>query len=206
MNKAEITAKTLVILNEAGGDTELTLLSEDTLRVSDYIGKSIPEAVRLVQMLSPSRCVNPKNGNPQVSLVHDKERGRGSFSVPTDYVSLIGVQLKSWKSVCVSADTMSSDAYLRQCNSFTKSGVNSPVCILGHNDDGVKSIFLYPCSESDTLTMFVYESRFEDGDNLPDDISLAVCYMTASVVYTIFENKASAEAMQQLAVACIAKN
>ena len=206
MKKADIVAKTLVILNEAGGDTELSLLSEDTLRVSDYIEKSIPEAVRLVQSLSPDRCVNPKNGGTSCTMMSDKDNGRATISVPADFVSLIGIQLSSWKPVCVTTDTMVSEAYLRQCNAYTRSGVNNPVCIIGRNDSGVKTLFLYPCLDGDKLSMFVYEGLYNENDDLPDDISLAVCYMTASVVYTIFENKASAEAMKQMAVACIPKN
>lgn len=205
MTQAEIVAKTLVILNEAGGDTELSLLSEDTLRVSDYIEQSIAEAVRLVQSLSENRCVNPKNGASDATLKVDDKGGYATISVPDGFVSLIGIQLKSWKAVCVSADTMDSEAYLRQCNPYTRSGVNHPVCIYGYGSEGEKQLFLYPGAKDETLLMFVYESDYSSSDNLPDDISLAVCYMTASVVYTIFENKAAAEAMHQMAVACLSK-
>ena len=204
MTQSEIIAKTLVILNEAGGDTQLSLLSEDTLRISDYIEKSIKDGVRMVQAVSPQKGVCPKNGK-ETSLATDTKNGVASLVVPDGFVSLIGVRLSGWSRVCTEAEDMDSENYLRQCNSYTRSGANHPVCIHGFGDDGIRNLFLYPYKESYTLDMFMYESEYSSTSDIPDDFSLAVCYMTASVVYTIFENKAAADAMRQMAVACLSK-
>ena len=98
---------------------------------------------------------------------------------------------------------MSSEAYKQQCNSYTRTGVNKPLCFYGLDANG-KRLCLFPFSEGDQLSYLNYEASYSPSSGLDldanDPLLLAVCYMTASLVYTIFENKASAEAMAQIAI------
>lgn len=60
MTEQEIISKVKAILNEIGEEETLSLLSEDTVKIEEYIKVVIPDAVSLVQMNSPVRCVNKK--------------------------------------------------------------------------------------------------------------------------------------------------
>ena len=50
MTEQEIISKVKAILNEIGEEETLSLLSEDTVKIEEYIKAVIPDAVSLVQM------------------------------------------------------------------------------------------------------------------------------------------------------------
>lgn len=207
MTEQAIVDKVRVIMNEAGEETTLSMLSEDTLKISDYIRESIPDAVALVQMNSPVRSVNAKMYSPVLTMM----TGDGCYraDVPDDYVSLIGAKMSKWSRGCVGTSDFQSEEYKRQCNPVTRSGKNAPVCVYGPGIGGKMYIYLYPGLSGDTMEYFSYEGRYTPGSGLPlsedDPLLLAVCYMTASLVYSIFENKQSAEKMEQIASKFIPK-
>ena len=78
MTEQDIINKVRVILNEAGEESSLSLLSEDTVKLSDYIKGCIGDAVTLVQQRVSPMSVNSKvvNAPAQVS------NGVGSISLP----------------------------------------------------------------------------------------------------------------------------
>lgn len=205
MTEQEIIDKVRVILNEAGEENTLTLLSEDTVKLSDYIRESIPDAVALVQKVCTHRSVNTKRTSPSVSA-----SGYGcSFIKPTDFIRLNSVKMKSWKRACHMTYNVSSEEYKRQFNEFTKAGINKPLCFISSDSEGEK-LLLFPYRTDDTMDYFVYEAKYSSDTGLSlsdcDPIALAVCYTTASLVYSIFENKSSADVMMQLATQYISKD
>lgn len=208
MTEQEIINKVKAILNEIGEEENFSLLSEDTVKIEEYIKASIPDAVSLVQMNSPVRCVNKKNGVTSTLTVKDDE-GRGSVAVPDDFVSLIAIRLSHWKRTCITAFDMDSEEYRRQCNPYTKVGCYNPVCIMEYDNSGNRVLMLYSAKEGVTLDMFVYEARYKSGESLDvgsnEPIAQAICYMVASLVYSIFENKETAQEMRSIAVSFIPK-
>lgn len=198
MTEQDIVDKVRVILNEAGEENTLTLLSEDTVKLSDYIRKSIPDAVTLVQRLATGRVVNWKASLPDVTAAE----GGCALKVPDDFVRVISVKMKSWKRPCHVAQGVSSEEYKRQFNQFTRNGVNKPLCFIRPYNGGEK-ILLFPFTSGDTVEYFSYEAKYSSSDGLSvggdSPMALAVCYTTASIVYSIFENKHSADVMMQLA-------
>ena len=199
MTEQEIVSRVREIMNEKGEEQSLSLLSEDTLKLDDYIKAVIADAVSFVQSNSHVRCVNKKSfsfpeGSTPTTI--------SSIAVPSDFVSLIAVKLSGWKKTCVALYTMESEEYKRQCNQYTKAGNNKPVCVMGY-DNGSQALLFFPSSTS--LDMLVYEAQYTEGLSLSsnDPLVSAICYKAASLVYTIFENKSTAQSMHDIAVSYI---
>lgn len=209
MTEQEIINKVKAILNEIGEEETLSLLSEDTVKIEEYIKTSIPDAVSLIQMNSPVRCVNKKSGilnSPE--LTPDKE-GKCIVSVPDDFVSLIAIKLSNWKKTCIVVHNMDSEVYKQQCNPYTKAGCYKPVCVMGYDDSGNRVLMLYSANSMVKLDMFVYEAQYTSGSglelNINEPIAQSICYMIASLVYSIFENKEAASEMKTIAINLIPK-
>lgn len=204
MTEQDIINKVRVILNEAGEESSLSLLSEDTVKLSDYIKGCIGDAVTLVQQRVSPMSVNSKmvNAPAQVS------NGVGSISLPSDYVRLISVKMGKWNRPCFTAMSAESEEFKQQCNPYTRTGVNKPMCFYAIDGDGRKLLF-YPGLSGDELSYLIYEAGYSSSEGLSLDehspLALAVCYMTASLVYLIFENKPSSDNMAQMAAQYIQK-
>ena len=158
-------------------------------------------------MNSPVRCVNKKNGVSSNTSVTSDSEGKCLIPVPDDFVSLIAIKLSNWKRTCIVAFDLSSEEYKQQCNSYTRAGSYKPVCIMGYNNSGNRVLMLYSAKADSKLEMFVYEAKYTPGTSLDIDqnepVSQAICYMTASLVYSIFENKATSQEMRNIAVSLI---
>ena len=78
---------------------------------------------------------------------------------------------------------------------------------MGYNNSGNRVLMLYSAKADSKLEMFVYEAKYTPGTGLDIDqnepVSQAICYMTASLVYSIFENKATSQEMRNIAVSLI---
>lgn len=207
MTEQEIISKVKAILNEIGEEETLSLLSEDTVKIEEYIKVVIPDAVSLVQMNSPVRCVNKKNGVSSDATVISDSEGKCLIPVPDDFVSLIAIKLSNWKRTCIVAFDLNSEEYKQQCNSYTRVGSYKPVCIMGYNNSGNRVLMLYSAKSDSKLEMFVYEAKYTLGTDLDIDqnepVSQAICYMAASLVYSIFENKVTSQEMRNIAVSLI---
>lgn len=207
MTEQEIVSKVKAIMNEIGEEENLSLLSEDTVKIEEYIKSAIPDAVSVVQLNSPVRCVNKKVVQGKTGTA-DTE-GRCTVELPDDYVSLIAIKLSQWRRACIVAFSMNSEEYKRQCNSYTKAGINKPVCVLGYNATGTKELWLYsvPKGAEFTVDLFAYEARYNSADGIDlesnDPLAIAVCYMTASLVYSYFENKQTSDEMKSIAISYI---
>lgn len=204
MTEQDIIHKVRVILNEAGEESSLSLLSEDTVKLSDYIKNSIGDAVTLVQQHAGPMSVNKKSVDAPASV----SDGVGSIDLPADYVGLISVKMAKWKRPCSVVMSTESEEFKQQCNPCTCTGVYKPMCFYAVDGKG-KKLLLYPGITGDDLSYFVYEAGYSSSDGLSldanDPLALAVCYMTASLVYLLFENKPSSDNMAQIAAQYIQK-
>lgn len=204
VTKEDIISKVRSIMNEIGEDANTSLLDEDTIKIDEYIKSCIPEAVNLVIHSSPSKCVNPKSSSS--SDIQKNADGTGSVVLPTDFVKLIAFKMNGWKRIVTTAYPANSEQYKAQCNPLTRAGKSKPVCIINSNKQGARVLEYYSLSKTDTPTidMFVYEAAYDEAEGLnmekSDQMFGAVCYMTASLVYNIFENAATSEQMQKVAL------
>lgn len=198
MTETEIVTKVLSILNEIGESAALTLLTEDTVKIEEYIKSVIPDAVDLAILNSPNRCVNRKSSPSVTVTVSD---GCSIISKPSDYVSLIALQLNGWKRIVTKAYDIGSESYKHQKNTYTRSGVNKPTVFNSYSSSG-DILECYPSESS--LSLFVYEGKYSSTDGLSldagDPIAIAICYLCASLVYSIFENPNTAKEMKGIAI------
>ena len=202
--EAEITEKTKAIMNEAGEDTNEGLLDEDTVRIDEYIRKCIPDAVSLVIQNSTGRCVNPRYASGSSSVSNGD--GSGYIVVPDDYVRLVAFRMKGWKRTVAIPFMYGTPEAAMQSNRYTRGGKCKPACVEGRSASGRKTIEYYSIGKNETpqVDMFVYEASYDSMEGLPvstsDPLFAAVCYMTASLVYAIFENQATSKEMQVIAI------
>lgn len=206
MTQDQIITKVRSIMNEAGADETLSLLSEDTVKLDEYIKSCIPDAVNLVVINSPFRCVNKKAYTP--AQIHNNGDGTGYVDLPTDYISLIAFKMTAWKKTVVKAAPANSLVYAAQCNPVTRAGKNKPVCVINYvSGDRVLEYYSIGISDTPAVSLFLYEAKYDStaGLNLEenDPIAIAVCYMCASLVYSIFENSNTAKEMKLNALSLI---
>lgn len=209
MTEQEIIAKVRAIMNEIGEEAKLSLLGEDTIKLDEYIKSAIPDAVNIIIANSPVRCVNKKLGS--TTPVVPGENGKGYIMLPDDYVSLIAFKLSGWKRMTAILYPITSEEYKVQSNEFTRSGTHKPMCFLNYNETGQKILEYYAIGTTNPVTVetFVYEGKYnsEEGIDLAanDPLAIAICYMCASLVYSIFENKETAKEMQTISLNLIPK-
>jgi len=202
MTEAEIITKVRAIMNEAGNDVTLGLLSEDTISLDEYIRSVIPDAVNIMIENSPFRCVNRKSATADIS----ESDGAGIIVIPKDYVSLIALQLSGWKRIVSKTFELASEEYKVNANLYTKAGANKPVVFNSYNGDD-RVLECYPGEKA--ISLFVYEARYKSTDGLAldpnDPVAIAVCYMCASLVYGIFENDTTSKVMSATAINLLPK-
>lgn len=196
-----IKEKVRTIMNEAGKDETLALLSEDTIKLDDYIASCIPDAVNLIVLSSPLRYLNASS----VTSIVNNVDGVGVIDLPSDFLRLASIKLDTWKRAVFTAFEEGSEGYKIQHNPVTRSGVNKPCCALSFNSNGPA----LECFPSGKLSYFFYV-RSSDSDvtgsglgQLKDILHPAVCYMCASLVYDIFEIQATSDRMKAIAISLI---
>lgn len=216
MTENDIITKVKAIMNEIGDEASLTLLAEDTVKITAYIKSAIPDAVALVQLHSPVRCVNKKEYTGSSTMSTDSD-GFIRIVLPDDYVQLIAVKLSTWKRVATIAYPYDTQEYYAQANEYTRSKDNKPVVIEGYkmvtsggSTISKRTLEMTSSASAPTLEMLLYEAKYtsaDTGDVLPlsatDPVALAVCYMTASLVYSYFENKNTSDEMNRIAISLI---
>lgn len=206
MTELEIITKVRAIMNEVGEESKLSLLSEDTVKLEEYIKSVIPDAVDIIIANSPERCVNKKSGG-SIETMEGNESGY--IVLPEDYVSLIAFKLIGWKKIVAIAYPITSEEYKVQCNEYTRSGLNKPMCFLSYNAKGRILEYFPSITSGSKIETFFYESRYnsKEGLNLSsnDPLAISVCYMCASLVYSIFENEKTAKEMQTISLNLIPK-
>lgn len=199
----DIVSKVRSIMNEIGEDANTSLLEEDTIKIDEYIKSCIPEAVSLVVQNSPNRCVNPKSSS---ALAIGNSDGTGYIELPSDYIALVAFKMIGWKRIVSKTHGADSEVYKAQNNPATRAGKCKPVCVETYDYTGKHIMEYYSVGSTDehTVEMFVYESKFDESVGLNIEIGNplfgAVCYMCASLVYSIFENQPTAKEMQTIAI------
>lgn len=196
---SEIIRDVKKVMNEAGDEEEAVLITEDKVNLDLYIEDAISSAVAFVQKVSPIKGVNLASS--KASPVKNED-GTGHVLCPSDYVCLVGFKMSRWSRVCVVAYPEGSEMWAQQMNSYTRSGPNKPCCIEGHDQDGnrIISYFSVPSGQEHTISLFIYEASFdkEKGLNCSNDfIYKSVVFKTASIVYDIFQDINTSQAMEK---------
>lgn len=197
----DITKKVRVIMNEAGEEESFHLLSEDTVKLNMYIESVIPDAINLVMSVAPLRHLNTSLVS---SATNSGECSR--IELPADFLRLAAVKLKSWKRAVDIAYPFGGEEYKIQHNQITRSGVNKPSCVFAYSAHGVV-VECFPAGELEYCHYVKSAALDRDkGVNLiKDELFTSVCYMCASLVYSIFENANTSEKLKVIAIESIPK-
>ncbi|WP_099465554.1 hypothetical protein [Parabacteroides provencensis] len=203
MTPSEIINKVREIMNEAGEDENLHLLSEDTVKLDEYIESVIPDAVNLVLLNAPVNCINTSSFSSEII---DNGEGIGEIALPTDFLKLIAVKLKEWKRAVSFVYPFNSEEYKIQHNSITHSGINKPTCVFAFNSIGQ----IIECIPFGTMEYFYYIKSATNSINkgldiIKDKLFFSVCYMCAFLVYNIFEMSQTGDKMKSIAIELIPK-
>lgn len=202
MTISDIVTKVRVILNEAGEEESLHLLSEDTVKLTQYIESVIPDAINLVITVSPISHINTTKGSN--TLINGD--GCSVISLPTDFLRIAAIKLSNWKRSVSVVMPFGGDEYKKQHNVITRSGVNKPSCVFAYNTSGS----IIECFPSGSLEYFHYVKSASSESNkglglVKEELLPAICYMCASLVYNIFENPNTSERMKAIAIELIPK-
>lgn len=200
MTIAGIVDKVRIIMNEAGEEDSLHLLSEDTVKLTEYIKSVIPDAIDMVTMVAPLRCIN-------TSQMPISSTGLCvSLALPNGFLRLASLKFKEWKRAVSYVFSCNSEMYKIQHNPVTTAGVNKPCCVFAY--DQMNPVI--ECFPPGVLEYFHYvKSAVSESENgisaAKEELYPAICYMCASLVYTIFENPNTAEKMKTIAIELIPK-
>lgn len=202
MDKQSVISKTRTIMNETGADETLALLSEDTVKLDQYIESVIPDAIN---MLSAMENIDPmmlplgSGGSASTS------NGCSVISIPDDYIRFGAVRLSGWKREAQTCFPYGGEEYKIQHNEVTTSGVNKPSCVYAFSTGG-RCIECFPSGQ---LVYFKYVRR-TDSDNVDEALeamdsrlSGALCYVCAHLVYNIFEMPEQGKRMLEIALSTI---
>ena len=202
MTVSEITAKVRAIMNEAGEDDNLHLISDDTIKLNEYIESVLSEAVNLVLLSAPMQYINVFSATAPVS----NQDGIGIIILPADFLRLASIKFIEWKRGVNIVYPVGSEFYKIQRNPVTRSGINKPACAFAHN----KLNPVIECYPSGTMEYFYYVKSALTTANkgvelFKDTLTPSVCYMCASLVYYIFENSNTGDRMKAIATELIPK-
>lgn len=202
MTKQEIIDKARAVMNEIGKEGKLSLLSEDTVRLSEYIESVIPDAVNLIARSEEvsSASLNTGNITSGGAASVDPSDGCAIIALPEDFLRFVALRLSGWKREVQSVAPYGDNEYKIQHNPVTRSGVNKPSCVFAYNAEGL----CIECFPSGTLQYFRYVKKLtdmEDGsiNKYGDDLLPAIGYACAYLVYNIFEMPDVADRMLKIA-------
>lgn len=202
MDKQSVISKTRTIMNETGANETLALLSEDTVKLDQYIEAVIPDAIN---MLSAMENIDPmmlplgSGGSASTS------NGCSVISIPDDYIRFGAVRLSGWKREAQTCFPYGGEEYKIQHNDVTRSGVSKPSCVYAFSSSG-RCIECFP---SGSLLYFKYVKRTDSNDvstalsGMDSRLSGALCYVCAHLVYNIFEMPEQGKRMLEIALSTI---
>lgn len=194
-----------LLINEPQEELSLTALSEETRKLSDTIALLLHDAVFFVQHHKTYGALNPAVYVP--ATVKSNGDGTGEILLPTDFVSLLHLQMRGWHRPCTQLLPANSPQALAQGNENTRAGACKPVCVEGVNAAGkpVACYYSLPLATEPVVESFVYEAVFDEKKGLNTEPSnplvQAVLYQCVALLYNVFEKRDTANAFMSLAVA-----
>lgn len=197
MTLEDIKNKVRAIMNEVSSEEELHLLSEDTVKLDEYIQSCIPDAINMIVSVAPLQYLNPQKHE---AVITTDSHGIGLIYLPDNFMRFVSIKLKSWNKSVSEVHPFGSDQYNIQHNPVTRAGANKPVCVFSYNKESA----VIECFPGDKeIEFFYYVKQTESNDDLitpKDKLFGAICYMCASLVYNIFENPKTGEQMKSIAL------
>ena len=100
MDCSELIKKVKLVINEAGDDSDVSLLSADTRSLDETIAELLPRAVTFVQKNKGAGAgrVNTKAAALAGLTITADGEGGGTLLLPLDFVALVSLRLAGWQS------------------------------------------------------------------------------------------------------------
>ena len=204
MTEQEFISKVRSLMNEIGEDETFSLISDDTVKLDQYIKSCIEESINFVYMSCSVDYLPKKDFEVSGSETGDLS----SLVIPKDFLRLIAIKMSTWKRGVSKVFPFDSKEYKTQHNEYTTAGVNKPVCVFGYNSTGD----VIECFPPGTLEYAFYaktasiDKENSDLGNLNKLMEVPTAYICASLVYAIFENITMSDKMKATAIELIPKS
>lgn len=201
--------KVFTLLNESDNtNTQISLITDDTLTLEKYIRSLLPDAVLFVQMNKSKGVLNSKNiSNCEIKIASD---GKGIVILPDDYIRLVSMKLDIWKNECCGSFVVGSVMDNIQTNKYMRAGICTPVCIEGVSSSNERILIVYPVSDTlPVVETFVYEARYNESEGITggsESLVKAVAYECAALLCNVFEKIETANMFHSLAIALCGSN
>ncbi len=206
---AELVKKVRFLVNEAEGDYDVSLITDDKRSLDYTIMELLPQAVALVQKNSARGYVNVKALSSSDRQFVSSSDGCPSILLPDDFVRLVSVQLNSWKKPCFYISSSDSLDAVCALNGNLFAGLYRPICVEGVTEEGKRTVKPFPYNSDDVLIHFVYEAQYNINEGLvqcDEHLADAVAYACASLLYNVFEKHDASKSFMSFAMALCTGN
>ena len=164
MTHAEIVNEVLAKLNEIGYSDDVSLITDDNTKLTDYIEVAIKDAVMQLDR------VNPKEVNIAAT---------GSVELAEDFVSLIEVKGLDWSRAVSVITEKGTPEYIMAMNKYTAPKKNSPMVVR----EGKRYLVLLPACAG----VMIYNAAYDKSVGITGESeSRQVINAAAEIVYKIF--------------------
>lgn len=177
MTHEEIVDEVLAKLNEIGYEDDVSLITDDNTRLTDYVEVAIRDAVMQIDRCNPMR-IGFKSGENDGVNVHISDSG--VLNLDLDFVSLIEVEAKEWNRAVSVITEKGTPEYAMAMNEYTRPKANSPMVLR----DGTRSVKLLPVPTEGTM---VFNAAYKGGGITGEAESRLVVDLAAQIVYKIFD-------------------
>lgn len=189
----EIVKKVRAKLDEIGmNESEMMDTDVDNVNVDTVIKSNIPEAYRFISLYADLAFLEGKIGTSTAITIGDDLVAK--VAVPSDYLRLVSVRLKSWNSSCTELIIESSPEYRIASNKWVGGSPYKPVAALVRTTSG-RSIELFKAaSKQDTLATFAYIPTLADNAasvGVSEQTENAFIYYVAALTLKTFREEIS---------------
>lgn len=187
----EIVKRVRTKLDEIGmNESEMMDADVDNANVDTIIKSGISEAYRFISLYADHGLLDGKNGASATLSVGDDLVAR--FSLPSDFLRLIGVRMTSWNSSCSEFIRESSPEYRIASNKWVGGSQYKPVAALVHGSTGRTVELFKASSKDDKLKTFTYIPTLADNATSVDisdqTVNAFIYYVSALTLKTLRED------------------
>lgn len=192
----EFVDKVKEIMNDAGWSDEDFIGDDDNL-IESHIRNTFRDVwMKAVSLFPESLFVS---GNSTVQPIGDVSEGTGYVVLPTDFYKLIAFKMNGWFNSCTELLDNSPSLEKIQSNEWTRGNICRPICVRKGD-----KLYYYslPKGMRHTLKEFKYIPLVGElsGSVINERLFVPLAYLSASLIYMIFEKEDISKALEQKAL------
>lgn len=177
MTHEELVNEVFAKLNEIGYNENVSLITDDNTKLTDYVEVAIRDAVMQIDRCNPKRITFKAGGDDGMNVpISDS----GMLTLDLNFVSLLEVNAKEWNRAVSVITEKGTPEYVMAMNEYTKPKANSPMVLR----DGVRSVRLLPVPSEGSM---VFNAAYDGNGIMGESESRLVVDLAAQIVYKIFD-------------------